>query len=114
MSKKEEFSKNNNNLEIVRDEDKRDIKEAESVALPLDKGKGKNVFIGTLNLFAQPLRDRHEKHYKEGYFHLFADVILLSVILSLLGIFLAFYFWQPVQEIELKIVHKNEVVLSGK
>lgn len=114
MSKKEEFSKKNNNLEVIKEEDQKDIKKREADISPLEKASGKNIFIGTLNLFAQPLKERHEKHYKDSHFHLFADVIFLSLILSLVAIFIGFYFWKPVQEIGLDISNKNEVILSGK
>ncbi|MCD4694287.1 hypothetical protein K8R62_02930, partial [bacterium] len=114
MSKKEEFSKKNNNLEVIKEEDRKDIKKTEVSVSPREKSGGKNIFIGTLNLFTQPLKERHEKHYKDGHFHFFADVIFLSVILSLVGIFIAFYFWKPAQEIKLDILNKNEIILSGK
>ncbi len=42
----------------------------------------------TLNLFAQPLKKRYEKHYKKNKIHLITDIVLIAIILILLGVIL--------------------------
>ena len=42
----------------------------------------------TLNLFAEPLKKRYEKHYKENKMHLITDIVLVAIILILLGVIL--------------------------
>lgn len=112
MEKKEEFSEENHNLEVLEEEDEKNLnKKSEQ---PKEKEKRGNLFIGTLNIIARPLKDRHEKHYRESTFHLVVDGVLVFVILILLGTFLFFYFWQPKQDIKMEITTANIDVLSGK
>jgi hypothetical protein len=68
--------------------DKNDIISKDDNAVKLDRNglkvkKDGNVIIGTLNVFARPLKNRHEKHYKESTFHFLADVVLVFMVLFL-------------------------------
>lgn len=81
--------KKHNNQEIIQAEAK-PIEEKKSAPERVD-----NIRIDklTLNFFAQPLKKRYEKHYKEDKIHLIIDLVLLAIILILLGVILNIYFF---------------------
>lgn len=92
---KKEFSEERGNLKIVPAPDS-SSSSGDSVVLRPDGLKVKksgNLIIGKLNFIFQPIRDRHEKYYKNSKFHLLADLVLLLVIVALVGgIFWAKFF----------------------
>lgn len=107
-----DYSQDKGNLEIVK-------KEVNDDAVILDKEhldvkKNGNVIIGTLNVVREPLRRRHEKHYKESTFHLVADIVLVLIILSLLGVLVWLHFYKVKSDISLEIRSSNQVIVSGQ
>lgn len=80
----------------------------------LDIKKGSKVRIGTLNIFAEPLKRRHEKHYKGSIFHIIADIILIVIILVLLTFLVVIKLWDPKPEMVLSSTHLSQAVTSGK
>ena len=115
MSKKQEFSRDKDNLEVLNKEEEKSAEQKTHIA-PWEKEKENKsrVNIGTLNVFTTPFRERHEKHYKESTFHLVADTILGAIILILASILLVTLFWTPKQEIDLEISHASSQVFTGK
>jgi hypothetical protein len=47
----------------------------------------------TLNMVAEPLKKRYEKHYKTDKTHLIIDIVLAAIILILLGVILNLWFF---------------------
>ncbi len=116
MSKKEEFSQEKHNLEVVDQEKEDKVQKNQTQVAPWEKKNSKqgNVFIGTLNLFTQPFKQRHEKHYKESRFHLIVDTVLATIVLILLAVLVSLFFWKPEQEINLDITHSSDKIYSGQ
>ncbi len=111
----EEFSKDKENLEIVKAEGGNQGDDA--VVLDkehLDVKKGGNIIIGTLNVIKEPLKKRHERHYKESIFHLVADIVLVVIILALVVALLLIKFWKPQPDVTLVSAHQNQIVTSGQ
>jgi hypothetical protein len=108
---KEEFSAEQGNLEIVSANEKDDRKPAAW------RGSG-SVFIGTLNLVVNPIKEqtkkRHEKFYKNSKFHLVADILLVLSVLVLLSIFIIFWNFQPKAEIILEAELTGGLAQSGQ
>lgn len=106
-----ELSECSQNLEIIKSDDNDAVvmnKEG------LDVKKGGNIIIGTLNIFATPLKRRHEKHYKENKLHLVADIAFILIILAL-GLSLFFILrWNPKENISLDSYHISPKIISGK
>jgi hypothetical protein len=85
-----------------------------SLSLPKDFKLGKsNIFIGKLNIFAAPLKKRHEKYYKGSRFHLIADIILAVLVLGLLATLIYLKTWQPQPEFSLDTKSLNPIITSG-
>lgn len=111
---KEEFSREKQNLEIVDQNNlnaKKQLEVYQSGAMQKSK---KNFFIGTLNVFVEPLKNRHEKHYKDSNFHLAADLAFVSIILGLAFFLIWVIFFKPINlEIVLESKHVSQQVVSG-
>ncbi|MDD4333172.1 MAG: hypothetical protein PHT51_03600 [Patescibacteria group bacterium] len=116
---KKEYSEEKDNVEIIKRKDLEIEKKAEDAVIVnqegLDVKKGGNIIIGTLNVFAKGLKNRHEKHYKNSKFHLVADLVLLAIILALAGVLVWLNFW-PTQnkDLVLDIKQSSEVIVSGQ
>ncbi|MFC1598400.1 hypothetical protein ACFL2U_00090 [Patescibacteria group bacterium] len=70
----------------------------------------------TLNLVADPLKKRYDKHYKENKMHLITDIILIAIIVILLGVILNLWFFSRSRLINLIDfqVHSNpEHLING-
>lgn len=76
--------------------------------------KRKNVLIGTLNVFINPIKRRHVKHYKESKFHLVADILMMLVIIGLSVLWYFFSAYNPKQEVEISGQFADEKIVSGK
>ncbi len=115
MSRKPEFSRDKDNLEVLNEKKKKPAEQKTHIA-PWEKEKDKKpgVNIGTLNVFTTPFRERHAKHYKESTFHLVADTVLGAIILILASILVVTLFWTPKQEIDLEMSHKSKQVFTGQ
>lgn len=112
---KNNFSEEDGNLEVV---DKSLAKTGRPASndndgLDIDVSDGGKIVIGRLNIFA-PLKDRHEKFYKESKFHLWADLILAAIILCL-GVALVWItFFKTEKNIFLESKSVNGAILSGR
>ncbi|MFH1744897.1 MAG: hypothetical protein ABH881_01870 [bacterium] len=106
MKKEKKFSTDANNVEIVQSP------EIKSLEKEIFKDK-KNIVIGTLNVFLNPIKKRHEKHYKESKFHLAADVVLALIILFLSTALLFIYFNNFRSDIALNISADSKIIESG-
>jgi hypothetical protein len=93
-----------------------EILDAKSLDMPKrdELNQKNNVFIGTLNIFAQPLKDRHEKHYKDSRFHLIIDLILAGIIVILLAVIATLFTWNPKPDLVLKAFYENNNIVSGR
>lgn len=62
----------------------------------------------------KPLRDRHAKHYRDSYFHFWADLLLLCILIGLLVIIIWLLVWQPKPAFSLVIESGSPHILSGE
>jgi hypothetical protein len=116
LKNKEEFSQEEHNLEIVKKDDVNKSKEVLIQEEVMDgMKKKKNIIIGTLNIFSQPVKDRHEKHYKESTFHLVADIVLASIVLILAGFIVWILFFRSIpSDVILESSYTSPKVTSGQ
>lgn len=68
--------------------------------------KSPRAFFATL---LRPLRDRHIKHYKDSYFHLWADLLLLMILIGLVVMIIWFLVWQPKPAFSLQTATTSEM-----
>ncbi len=101
----EEFSLEKRNMEIE--------KVSDDFSLVKGGVKSKGIFIKNLNIFTDSLKKRHERHYKNSKFHLFADLFLLLVIIGLVIFIIYNTFRGPSGLVSLNISREGEIV-SGK
>jgi hypothetical protein len=78
----------------------------------LNMGTGSNLVIGNLNINSY-LKKRHDKHYKKSKFHLWADLVMVGIIIILLIIVLRLSFWQPQAQISLESGTNHQIIKSG-
>ncbi len=74
----------------------------------------KNVVIQKLNLLIQILKNRHVRHYRDSYFHFWADMILAGILLGLVITFIWLVLWQPRSDFELEARTASARVTSGQ
>lgn len=67
-----------------------------------------------ISRLCRPFRDRHDKHYRDNYFHLWADLLLVSIIISLVILVIWLFFWQPKPAFSLEIKSTSPEILSGQ
>jgi len=79
----------------------------------LNMGTGSNLVIGNLNINSH-FRRRHEKHYKNSKFHLWADLVMAGIIVVLLVIILWLSFWQPHAQINLESGTNHKIIKSAE
>ncbi|HLD28615.1 MAG TPA: hypothetical protein VJB67_03290 [Patescibacteria group bacterium] len=87
----------------------------------LDVKKGGNIIIGTLNIFATPVKNRWQKHYhpknKNWHIHLIVDAILAIIILGLITVniyILSYGEFGPTSKVEITITTNSELIISGQ
>jgi len=71
----------------------------------------------TLNIFAQPLKKRYEKHYRENKIHLLIDIVLAVIIIILIGVILNLWLFSRtklVNLVDFKIVSSPENLVNGQ
>lgn len=66
-----------------------------------------------LTVLLRPLRDRHIKHYKDSYFHFWADLLLLMILIGLVAMIIWFLVWQPKPAFSLQTKTSSEMI-SGQ
>lgn len=76
---------------------------------PVSKG----IIIEKLNVLIQPLKARHERHYKDRYFHFWADMLLAGVLIALVTTLAWLIFWQPRPDFALEARFTSARVVSG-
>jgi hypothetical protein len=84
----------------------------------LDGKRDGNIFIGTLNIAANPIarhfKDRQEKFYRVNKLHLAADIFFVLLILGLAGIFIYLFNFHPKAQIALSASVVPVSVQSGQ
>jgi uncharacterized repeat protein (TIGR01451 family) len=84
----------------------------------MDGKKDGNIFIGTLNIVADPIaqhfKDRHEKFYRVNKLHLAADIFFALLILALAGIFIYLFNFHPKAQIALSTSVEPVSIQSGQ
>ncbi len=119
MTKKKEtieYSREEGNLSVVKDDNDKDIDLNSSQGLKLNSGglkmgKGANIVIGKIDINSG-FKKRHEKHYRDNKFHLIADLSMAVVIIVLLLAVLWLSFWQPKKQVNLNS-KASSVIESG-
>jgi hypothetical protein len=119
MLKDKEFSSENKNMEIIVPEEMPAVKKADDAVIVnrdgLDVKKGGNIIIGTLNIFADKLKERHQKHYQGNVVHLVMDIILAFILLSVIASAIWLFVDQPwKKDFSLNIISQNEEIASGR
>ncbi len=74
----------------------------------------KNVIVQKLNLLIQILKNRHVRHYRDSYFHFWADLLLAGILLGLVITFIWLVLWQPRSEFELEVRTASARIVSGE
>ncbi len=74
----------------------------------------KNIIVQKLNLLIQILKNRHVRHYRDSYFHFWADLILAGILLGLVITFIWLVLWQPRSEFELEVRTASARIVSGE
>lgn len=74
----------------------------------------KNVIVQKLNLLIQILKNRHLRHYRDSYFHFWADLLLAGILLGLVITFIWLVLWQPRSEFELEVRTASARIVSGE
>lgn len=80
----EEYSQEKGNAELLP----LDISDSKKIVEPFSGSQNNishNIVVGTMNFFAEPFRNRHKKHYRDSWFHLIADIVLVAIIVFLIG-----------------------------
>lgn len=120
-NKNQGFSQEKGNLEIVPKKDEANLEKTSSsggsVSVSRDGinvKKGGNIVIGSLNIIANPLKKRAEKHYKRSRFHLIADIILVAMIVVLFASFFLIRNWQPRLDVSLEAKALDKIITSGE
>ncbi|MCF7794808.1 hypothetical protein K9M50_00400 [Patescibacteria group bacterium] len=122
---KEVYSREDGNLSVLDNKNKQTNLETQSdnknatqrngLSLTkdgLNMGYGSNLLIGNLSINSN-FKKRHEKHYKNSKFHLWADLIMAGIIIVLLIIILWLSFWQPHAQISLEAGSNHEIIKSA-
>ncbi|MCX6793017.1 MAG: hypothetical protein NTY12_03240 [Candidatus Falkowbacteria bacterium] len=73
-----------------------------------------NFLIKKSNRFIEILKARHQRHYRDNSFHLWADVLLASTLFGLVVIVFLLVFWQPKAEFSLAGSFASSRILSGQ
>lgn len=60
------------------------------------------------------LRARHARHYRDSYFHFWADLLLVSLLVALAIIILRFSFWHPRPAFSVSLLNESTSIESGQ
>ncbi len=82
--------------------------------LPKTASNPNNIIIEKLNIMVQPLRDRHARHYRDSYFHFWADILLAATLIGLVVTLVWLMIWQPKPDFVLDAELETTQVLSGQ
>ncbi len=113
--KKEEDKKESKALLVV--EPKKVAAEKEPTPAKVENIRIDKIGKLTLNLFAQPLKKRYEKHYKENKIHLLVDIVLAIIVLILVGVILNLWLFSRTKLINLvdfQVSSSPEVLVNGQ
>lgn len=72
-----------------------------------------NPFLLLLSSIHNRLRARHERHYKDSYFHFWADLLLGAILIGLVIIVIRLFVWQPQSLFSLEIISQSPKIVSG-
>ncbi len=67
-----------------------------------------------LNVLIRLLRNRHQRHYRDSDFHLWADILLASILIGMGVILVWLMFWQPQPDFELEVKTASASVVSAR
>jgi len=93
---------------------------ANKIISPLKKSEAplvlnkSNFLVKKLTGLINHLKARHQKHYRDSNFHLWADLLLAGVLVSLVIIVWRLMFWQPQADFSLSAQFVNDRILSGQ
>ena len=93
---------------------------ANKIISPLKKSEAplvlnrSNFLVKKLTGLINRLKARHQKHYRDSNFHLWADLLLAGVLVSLVIIVWRLIFWQPQADFSLSGQFVNGRILSGQ
>jgi len=76
--------------------------------------KDQNLIIKKLNFLIKLLKDRHDKHYRDSHFHLWADLLLAGTLVGLVIILIWLLVWQPKADFIFKPNIEASRVISGQ
>lgn len=62
----------------------------------------------------RPLRDRHNRHYRDSYFQLWADLLLLGILVGLVVIVIWLSFWRSAPVFMVSLRPESSRMLSGQ
>ncbi len=88
----------------------------------LNVKRGGNIFIGTVNIFVRPAKNRWHRHYhpknKSWHWHLLIDAVLSLIIIGLIVMNLFLYFGQNIinlnDKINLTVKTEPQEITSGQ
>jgi len=76
---------------------------------PVSRG----LIVEKLNVLISLYKTRHDRHYKDSYFHFWADMLLAGVLIALVSTLAWLLIWQPHPEFMLEARLASARVLSG-
>lgn len=74
----------------------------------------RSIIIQRLNILLQPFRERHERHYRDSQFHLWADIILATILIGAAVLLIWLLVWQPKPAFSLEARLDTSRILSGQ
>ncbi len=72
---------------------------------------GVESYFGRLRL---RLRNRHERHYRDNYFHLWADLLLVGILVALAVSIVSLSVWKPEADFTIEGTVPTSRILSGQ
>ncbi len=85
-----------------------------NIAKAIDEGVAGNGINKKLNVLIRLLRNRHQRHYRDSNFHLWADILLASILVGMTVILVWLMFWQPRADFELEVKTASASVVSAR
>ncbi len=110
-------NKNNKNKDLIVVEPKEVKETKENQPTKVENIKIDKIGRLTLNLVAEPLKKRYEKHYKENKIHLLVDIVLAVIVLILLGVILNLWLFSRTKLLNLvnfKVTSNPENLINGQ
>ena len=75
--------------------------------------KKENSLVASITKILERLRNRHERHYRDSYFYLWADLLLAGILVGLAISVVWLIIWQPRPEFSLEATIDSARVVSG-